>query len=114
MTMLIDRRPADIELVDEIWRGESAGRGSFVSVAATHWELVVTQARDWWIAVTLRGSEMHASTCCYDGGGRWCGIRFRLGSHLAHIPILALLNSAVSLPVSGNRSFMLHGIQVPM
>jgi hypothetical protein len=114
MTMIIERRSADIGFVDEIWRGSSQAKGSFVSGAAIYWELAVTHNLDGAVSVTLRGPETRATTLSYGCGGTWWGIRFRMGAHLAHLSNLNLVNEAIPLPVKGDQAFTLNGIDVPV
>jgi hypothetical protein len=112
--MIIERRSTDIAFVDEIWRGSSQARGSFISGAAIYWELAVTHNLDGEVTVTLRGPETRATTLSYDDGGTWWGIRFKLGAHLLHLSNQNLVNGAISLPVKGDQAFTLNGIDVPL
>ena len=41
MTFIIEERPADSAFVETIWHARCAHPGTFISVAATHWEMVV-------------------------------------------------------------------------
>ena len=43
MTFVLDAREAASPWVQEIWRARSERAGAFVSVAASHWELVVSR-----------------------------------------------------------------------
>jgi hypothetical protein len=43
MTFLFEDRASDSSFVKTIWRAQSEDAGSFISSAATHWEMVVTR-----------------------------------------------------------------------
>ena len=58
---LLDFRPSDSPFVKGIWHARSACAGSFVSTAATHWELVVTTQDGTRPTVTVRGPETRAT-----------------------------------------------------
>ncbi|MGH7511433.1 MAG: helix-turn-helix domain-containing protein [Gemmatimonadales bacterium] len=60
MFLAFDHRPSDSPLIDRVWRCRSARAGTFLSVAATHSELVVTRHRGR-LRVTLRGPETRPS-----------------------------------------------------
>ena len=49
-----ERRPAQSALVEQVWQTRSAPDDCFISVAVTHWEMVVTrrEATTW---LTVRG-----------------------------------------------------------
>jgi AraC-like DNA-binding protein len=104
----LDARPSDSPYVDHVWRAQSQAAGSFYSIAACHWELVVTTHRGR-STVTVRGPETKATRLEFPAGGEWFGIRFRLGTYLPDLPVGDLVDAAVNLPEAGSRSFFLHG-----
>lgn len=110
MTFIYDTRPSDSPLVAEIWRARSERAGSFVSVAACHWEMVVTRHHDKTTTLTVRGPETIARSLSYPEGLEWCGIRFKLGALLPHLPVSDLVDRAVNLPDAGSHSFWLYGM----
>src|SRR5215216_5766315 len=57
----IDDRPSDSPFVERVWRAHSERAGTFLSVASSHCEMVVTRHRGR-IKVTLRGPETRATT----------------------------------------------------
>jgi hypothetical protein len=60
--------------IERVWRSHSERAGTFLSVAATHCELVLTRHRGS-IRVTLRGPETRPSTADCPAEGEWIGIR---------------------------------------
>jgi hypothetical protein len=113
MALVLDTRASDSPFVQEIWRARSERAGAFVSMAASHWELVVTRHEGATTTLTVRGPETVATPLAYPEGGEWCGIRFRLGTLIPLLPASALVDRAVTLPAAGSRTFWLHGAAWP-
>jgi len=104
----LEDRPAASSFVERIWRGHSEGGGSFVSRAASQWEMVVTRQRDR-VTLTVRGPETTASLAPIPEDATFVGITFRLGVVLPHLPPGALVDGAVTLPDATRASFWLAG-----
>ena len=64
MTFLFEDRPSDSSFVKTIWRAQSEDAGSFISIAATHWEMVVTRYGGQ-TSFTVRGPETKATPLHY-------------------------------------------------
>ena len=60
MFLIFDDRPSDSPLVERVWRCHSERGGPFLSVAASHFEMVVTRLRGR-TSLTLRGPETRAA-----------------------------------------------------
>lgn len=112
MTFVLDFRASASPFVQEIWRARSERSGAFISMAASHWELVVTR-REGATTLTVRGPETVATPLAYREGGEWCGIRFKLGTFIPLFPAGALVDRAVILPAAGSDTFWLHGAAWP-
>jgi hypothetical protein len=56
MVFEFDVRPSDSSFVEKIWRSQSERAGVFLSVAVSHWEMVVTHYRGR-TALAVRGPE---------------------------------------------------------
>jgi len=104
----LEDRPAASSLVERIWRGHSEGGGSFVSRAASQWEMVVTRQGDR-VTLTVRGPETTASRAPIPPDAAFVGITFRLGVVLPLLPPGALVDGAVTLPDATRTSFWLAG-----
>jgi AraC-like DNA-binding protein len=107
MIFTFQERPSDSPFVERIWRAHSECAGSFISVAASHWEMVVTR-QNGTITLTVRGPETKATPLHCSADGEWLGIRFKLGTVMPHLPASTLVDGAVNLPDAGSRSFWLH------
>lgn len=110
MTFILEERPSDSAFVETIWRARCACPGSFISVAATYWEMVVTSYQGT-TSLTVRGPETTATTLHYQWvGAEWLGIRFRLGVFMPLLLPQTLLDRRdVDLPVATRNTFYLQG-----
>ena len=81
---------------------------SFISVAVTQWEIVVTrqEAETW---VTLRGPETKASTAPVPKDAEFFGITFSLGTFMPDLDMKRLADRELTLPLASDRSFWLDG-----
>jgi len=108
MFLVFEDRPSDSPLIERVWRCHSERSGTFLSVAASHCELVVTRHRGR-TRLTLRGPETKATEIDCPSDAEWIGIRLAIGSFLPHYPAASLMDrSDVDLP-AGRRSFRLAG-----
>lgn len=104
-----DERPSDSPFVERVWRCHSERAGTFLSVASSHWEMVVTRLEGT-TTVTLRGPETKATEVHCPANGRWFAIRFKAGTFMPRLPVARLLDGQdVILPQAGKRSFWLDG-----
>jgi AraC-like DNA-binding protein len=104
-----EHRPSDSPFIERVFRCDSESAGEFLSVAASHFEMVVTRLRGQ-IFLTLRGPETRVSTVDCPAGGEWLGIRFRLGAFIPDIPPGKLRDRRdVTLEGATRRSFWLNG-----
>ena len=79
MFLIFEDRLSDSPFVERVWRCHSERAGTFLSMAASHWEMVVTRHRGKTF-LTLRGPETKATTADCPAEGEWLGIRFKLGT----------------------------------
>jgi AraC-like DNA-binding protein len=108
MFLVFDDRPSDSPFIGRVWRCHSERAGTFLSVAATHCELVLTRHRGR-IRVTLRGPETRPTAIRCPAEGEWIGIRLATGSFFPHHPAASLMERQdVDLPAT-TRSFRLDG-----
>jgi AraC-like DNA-binding protein len=108
MIFTFDERPSDSPFVERIWRAHSARAGAFSSIAASHWEMVVTRHQDKTI-LTVRGPETKATPLYCPADGEWLGIRFKLGTFMPHLPASKLVDGGVNLPNTASQAFWLQG-----
>jgi AraC-like DNA-binding protein len=108
MIFHFDERPSDSPYIERVWSSRSERAGSFSSIAASHWEMVVTR-RNGAAFLTVRGPETRATPLSVAADGEWLGIRFKLGTVMPHLPASGLVDRGLNLPEATSRSFWLHG-----
>jgi AraC-like DNA-binding protein len=109
MFLIFEDRLSDSPFVERIWRCHSERAGTFLSIAASHWEMVVTRHRGKTL-LTVRGPETKATTADCPAEAEWLGIRFKLGTFMPQVPVRNLLDRRdVTLPEATNQSFWLNG-----
>lgn len=109
MNFIFDERPSDSPFVERIWRTQSERAGSFISAAASHWEMVVTRYNGK-STLTVRGPETKATPADCPADAEFVGIVFKLGTFMPHLPARKLLNrNDATLPEATSQSFWLHG-----
>ena len=111
MIFNFEERLSDSPFVERIWRSQSerAERaGTFISIAVSHWEMVVTSQKGM-TYVTIRGPETKASLAPIPEAAEFLGITFRHGIFTHHLPARNLVDGAVDLPDASSKSFWLDG-----
>jgi AraC-like DNA-binding protein len=102
-------RASDSPFVERVWGCHSEGGGPFLSVASSHWELVVTRLHGDTL-VTLKGPETRVREVYCPPDGEWFAIRFKAGTFMPQLPIGRLMDGHdVNLPRASKRRFHLHG-----
>ena len=109
MLLNFEERPSDSPVVERIWRSHSDRAGTFLSVAASHFEMAVTRHQGKTF-LTLRGPETRATTVDCPADGEWLGIRFKLGTFMPQLlPGELRDRHDVTLPDATNHSFWING-----
>ena len=107
--LVFQDRPPDSPVVERVWRSHSERAGTFHSIAASHWELVVSRCQGK-LSLTVRGPESVATTADCPADGEWLAIEFRLGTFM---PLFAPTDvrdrQDLTLPDATGRSFWLDG-----
>ena len=104
----IEDRPADSPFVERIWRASSAPDPAFISVAASHWQIVVWRQAGQ-THVTLRGPETTATAVPIPPDAEFFGIEFRVGTHLTGAAMEALVDCDFTFARGVAGSFRLDG-----
>ncbi len=110
MTFILQERPSDSAFVESIWHVRCAHPGTFISDAATYWEMVVTRYQGETI-FTVRGPATTAIPLQYQRvGAEWLGIRFKLGTFMPLLLPQSLRDRRdVNLPEASGNTFWLQG-----
>src|SRR5829696_3006744 len=104
----LEVRSSRSPLVEETWQARSEPEGSFISVAATHWEMVVTRQGGAG-RLTVRGPETKATIVPIPQGAEFFGIRFSSGCFMPDLPPGQLVDRTLTLPRLTGTSFWLDG-----
>lgn len=109
MDLMCDERPSDSPFVERVWRSQSERAGAFISMADSHWGMVVTRHRDK-ITLTVRGPETRATPAYCPADAEFVGIQFRAGTLMPHFPAKMVMDRRdLTLPVATPKSFWLNG-----
>lgn len=102
-------RASDHPWVEKVWRCHSDRADSFLSVAASNFEIVITRLQGTSF-LTLRGPETIASKMDCPAAGEWIAIRFKVGTFMPEfLPGHLRDHNDVTLPSATSRSFWLKG-----
>jgi hypothetical protein len=110
MLFNFEERFSDSPFVERIWRAQTERTGPFLSIAASHWEMVVSKYHGNTV-VTVRGPETKVTP--FDvtfTGGEYLGIIFKHGTVLPYLPADAIVDGDVDLPNASGKSFWLNGL----
>jgi AraC-like DNA-binding protein len=99
---------SDSPYVQQVWRTRSEPAETFISVADSHWEMVVTRLRGK-TSLSVHGPETAATTAPIPQDAEFFGIQFELGTFMPHLPPDRLVDGALELPQASRRSFWLAG-----
>jgi Helix-turn-helix domain len=105
---VIDEWGSDSGFVEKAWRSHSVPEPAFISIAASHWQIVVTTQRDRQ-QVTVRGPETKATVSPIPEDAEFFGIVFSLGTFAPAFPLGRLVDDAVTLPEATRSSVWLDG-----
>jgi AraC-like DNA-binding protein len=109
MSLTFGERASDSPLVESVWSAQSSAATRFMSVAASHWEMVITR-HEGRTSLTVRGPETFASVADCPPDAEFFGIQFKHGTFMPLVPVRTLLNrNDVRLPDATSRSFWLDG-----
>jgi AraC-like DNA-binding protein len=109
MELVFDERSANLSFVEMVWRTRSERAGTFTSLAASNWEMVIATFNGK-TTVTARGPETKASQADFPADAEFFGIIFKLGTFMPHLPVRTLLDRQdATLPDASSNSFWLHG-----
>ena len=101
-----ERRSSRSPMIEQTWQTRCEPEQSFISVAVSHWEMVVTRQRGT-ARLTVRGPETKATTAPIPGDAEFFGIQFSLGTFMPGLPPGQLVDGSLTLPRAARTSFWL-------
>lgn len=108
MIVDLNTRPSDVPFVQAVYQARSIGGGSFLSTAASNWEMVITRQEEK-ITLSIRGPETKASPSPIPTDAEFLGIIFRHGMFMPDLPGSKLVDEEIHLLGSSKKSFQLFG-----
>jgi AraC-like DNA-binding protein len=109
MEFVFNTRSANSSFVEMLWHTHSDRAGTFTSVAASNWEMVITTLNGE-TRITARGPETRAPQADSPAASEFFGITFKLGTFMPHLPVKTLVDRQdMTLPEASSNSFWLHG-----
>lgn len=108
MIVDLDGRPSDSPFVESIYWARSVGGGSFTSIAATQWEMVITKQKGR-VTLSLRGPETKASPASIPEDAEFLGITFKHGLFMPSLPVYKLVDREIHITATGKNTFELFG-----
>lgn len=103
-----ERQSSRSPMIEQTWQTRSVPEESFISVAVSHWEMVVTRQRGT-ARLTVRGPETKATPASIPEDAEFFGIQFSLGTFMPGLPPGQLVDSSRTLPRATKTSFWLDG-----
>jgi hypothetical protein len=109
MLFNFEERFSDSPFIERIWRSHTEQTGPFLSIATSHWEMVVSGYHGNTV-VTIRGPETKVTPFEVTfTGGEYLGIIFKHGTVMPYLPADAIVDGDVDLPDASSKSFWLNG-----
>lgn len=108
MGFISEERLSDSPYVATITRGRTAGAGSVIRPAESHWHMVLVR-RHGTAQLLVVGPKTAAGVVSFTEGVELLWIKFRLGTFMPHLPPQNALDIETILPGAASRSFWLHG-----
>src|SRR5712692_9859301 len=107
MEFVFQERPSDAPFVARVWQTQSQRAGSFISLAASQWEMVVSKYHGK-TTFTVRGPATKATSAEFAADTEFFGIVFELGTFIPHLPTVNRLDrNDVILPgATGNAIWL--------
>ncbi len=108
MIVELGTQSSESPFVQEVYQARSVGGGSFMSTAASNWEMVITKQQGR-ITLSLRGPETKASPSPIPKDAEFLGIIFKHGTFMPSLPVGKFVDKEIHLPETIKNSFQLFG-----
>jgi AraC-like DNA-binding protein len=103
-------RSSRTPLIEQTWQTRSQPAPSMISVAVSHWEMVITRQRGT-VQLAVRGPETRATTAPIPQDAEFFGIQFSHGTFMPGLAPGRLVDSSLTLPGVTSTSFWLDGAE---
>ncbi|MBK9925349.1 MAG: helix-turn-helix transcriptional regulator [Anaerolineales bacterium] len=99
---------SDSPFVQTVYRARSVGGGSFLSTAASNWEMVITKQKGR-VTLSIRGPETKVSPAPIPEDAEFLGVIFKHGAFMPSLPVSRFVDKEIHLPETVKNSFQLFG-----
>ena len=99
-----ERRASRSPMIERTWQTQSVPEEFFISVAVSHWEMVVTRQQGT-ARLTVRGPETKATPAVIPEDAEFFGIQFSLGTFMPGLSPGQLVDRSRTLPQATKTSF---------
>src|SRR5689334_8206495 len=107
MDLEFDERRSDSPFIETIWRSQSEHASPFISMADSHYAMVVAKSRGKTL-LTVRGPETKATAAQEPENVEYFGIRFKHGVFMPYMPAKMMIDRRdINLPEATSKSFWL-------
>jgi hypothetical protein len=108
MGFIYEERGSDSPFVETIFHGFSAGEGSTIRPAESHWHMVFTKYQGRALTFMV-GPLTSAGVTLFTEGAEILWIKFKHGAFMPHLALGNFLNLEATLPDASGKSFWLNG-----
>ena len=107
MGFIFEERLSASPFVETITHGRTAGNGSTIRPAESHWHLVLVRYQDK-EQMIVTGPLTTSGVVPFTEGAEILWVKFKLGAFMPHLPLQNMLNTETALPKGAGNSFWLH------
>jgi hypothetical protein len=108
MGFIYEERLSDSPYVETITRGRTAGDGSVIRPAESHWHMVLTRQQGN-AQLLVVGPLTTSGVVSFTEGVELLWIKFKLGAFMPDLPAKDVLDAQLPLPGAADASFWLKG-----
>jgi Helix-turn-helix domain len=108
MSVIFEERSSESSVVESVWRMQSDQAGNYISIASSHWSLLLIKDCDE-PRIKMFGPETKATPGDFNANAEVLGINFKPGTFMPHLPPGKLVNDNLKLLEASSQSFWLKG-----
>lgn len=110
MGFTYEEKLSQLPLVDFIWRTQDLAEGVYVASADARWDMIFTRSHDGKTRSLLCGPAFKTARVPYSPGNKHIDICYKPWAIFTDIPITAMLNVTIALPMPSDDTFVMQGI----
>ena len=106
MSLIFEERQSDSPYAELITTGRTTGSSTTIRPAEIHWHLVIAKFEGGLMPI-VTGPLTSSGIVNFTEGVELLWIKFKLGTFIPRLPVRGLLNTELTLPEAGGKSFWL-------